>query len=193
MAEYPLQPGSATMANPDHFAALATQHTRAVLRVAAALVGQADAEDAAQEALTRAWQAWESLREEAALRSWLLKITVNVCNQWLRGGFGRRERLTAPLLEDSDVVYALLDTDLGTSDHTGSLDLRNAINALDADLRLIVTLRYYGGMDASEIGATLGAPSATVRTRLRRALTLLRAHLGVTEEPSGGKRDQYVS
>ena len=45
------------MANPDQFAALATQHTRAALRVAATLVGPADAEDAAQEALTRAWQA----------------------------------------------------------------------------------------------------------------------------------------
>src|SRR5215471_15243003 len=100
MAENMAQPGSAIMANPNHFAALATQHTRAVLRVAAALVGQANAEDAAQEALTRAWQAWDSLRDEAALRSWLLRITVNVCNQWLRGGFGRRERLTAPLLED---------------------------------------------------------------------------------------------
>ena len=181
------------MANPDQFAALATQHTRAVLRVAATLVGQADAEDAAQEALTRAWQAWESLRDEAAMRAWLLKITVNVCNQWRRGGFGRRERLNVPLPDDGDVTYALLDTDLGTSDHTGSLDLRNAINALDAELRLIVMLRYYGGMDASEIGAALGAPSATVRTRLRRALTLLRERLGVADEPSIGKRDQYVS
>jgi RNA polymerase sigma factor (sigma-70 family) len=123
----------------------------------------------------------------------LLKITVNVCNQWRRGGFGRRERLTVPLPEDGDVAYALLDTDLGTSDLTGSLDLRNAINALDAELRLIVMLRYYGGMDASEIGAVLGAPSATVRTRLRRALTLLRERLGVVDELSTGKRGQYVS
>jgi RNA polymerase sigma factor (sigma-70 family) len=109
------------MAEPDRFAPLATQHTRAVLRVAAVLVGQADAEDASQEALIRAWQAWSSLRDEAAVRPWLLKITVNVCRQWQRGGFERRQRLTVPLPEDGDEALALLDRDLGTSDHTGSL------------------------------------------------------------------------
>jgi RNA polymerase sigma-70 factor (ECF subfamily) len=182
------------MAEPERFALLATQHTRAVLRVAAALVGQADAEDASQEALTRAWQAWASLRDEEAVRPWLLKITVNVCRQWQRGGFGRRQRSTVPLPEDGDEVLALLDLDLGTSDHTGSLDLRNAINTLDAELRSIVVLRYYGGMDASEIGAVLAAPSATVRTRLRRALMQLRERLGMADTQAPvEKEDEHVS
>src|SRR6185436_6617048 len=60
--------------------------------VAAALVGPADAEDAAQEASVRAWRSWDELRDREAVRSWLLRITVNVCHDWLRGRFGTRIR-----------------------------------------------------------------------------------------------------
>jgi RNA polymerase sigma-70 factor (ECF subfamily) len=173
------------------FTTLAPQHTTAMLRVAAALVGRADAEDAAQEALTRAWQAWPSLRDQSAARPWLLRITVNVCYQWQRGGFGRRQRATEPLPADDGEALALLDSDLGTSDHTGSLDLRAAINALDPELRVIVALRYYGGMDATEIGTALNAPPATIRTRLRRALALLRDQLSAPHPPDRQNGDDH--
>jgi RNA polymerase sigma-70 factor, ECF subfamily len=176
--------GARTMAEAGDFAVVAPQHTAAMLRVAAALVGRADAEDAAQEALTRAWQAWETLRDPAAVRPWLLRITVNVCRQWQRGGFGRRVRTSQPLPDDDDEILALLDADLGTSDHTGSLDLRAAVNALEPALRLIVALRYYGGMDATEIGLALSTPPATIRTRLRRALAILRDTLGASAPPA---------
>jgi RNA polymerase sigma-70 factor (ECF subfamily) len=173
------------MVEAGDFAEVAPLHTAAMLRVAAALIGRADAEDAAQEALTRAWQAWASLRDPAAVRPWLLRITVNVCRQWQRGGFGRRVRASTPLPDElDDAALALLDADLGTSDHTGSLDLRAAVNALDPTLRVIVALRYYGGMDASEIGHALNAPPATVRARLRRALALLRDTLGGSTSPA---------
>jgi DNA-directed RNA polymerase specialized sigma24 family protein len=52
----------------ERFTALVTPHIGAMARVAAALVGVADAEDAAQEALIRAWSGWETLREEKTMR-----------------------------------------------------------------------------------------------------------------------------
>jgi RNA polymerase sigma-70 factor (ECF subfamily) len=164
-----------------------------MLHVAAALVGTADAEDAAQEAVLRAWQAWEALREPGALRSWLLRITTHVCQDWQRGRFGTRRARTLPLLDaDGGPPLALLGADPGASDHTGALDLRQAINRLDADLRVVLVLRYYAEMDASEIGAALGMPPATVRTRLRRALQVLRERLEapsarVTPTEKGGR------
>ncbi len=163
------------MRDYDLFTALLPEHIEALVRMAAALVGTADAEDAVQEAITRAWQAWPTLREPVALRAWLLRITANVCRDWLRGRFGTRNRLTEPL--PADDALARLDGDPGASDHTAALDLRRAINLLEGDLRVIIALRYYAGMDASEIGAALSMPSATVRTRLRRALFRLREQL----------------
>lgn len=172
------QPVAADDPEAARFARLVPPYTPAMLRAAAALIGMADAEDATQEAVVRAWQAWSTLRDEAALRGWLLTITVNVCRQWQRGGFGRRLRLMEPLPEEDSRLLAHIESDPGASDHTGALDLRAAVNELPDDLRLVVVLRYYGGMDATVAGAALGIPSGTVRTRLRRALLILRERIG---------------
>jgi len=177
----------------DRFIALLPNHADAMLRVAAALVGTADAEDAAQEAILRAWQAWPTLREQGAIRAWLLRITVNVCRDWRRGRFGTRQRLTESLsasaYEGAEVgasvgaSFATPGADPGASDYAAALDLRSALRTLDDDLRAIVALRYYAGMDATMVGAALGIPPATVRTRLRRALALLRDRLGQSAAP----------
>jgi RNA polymerase sigma-70 factor (ECF subfamily) len=166
------------------FVAIIPLYATAILRVAAALVGPADAEDAAQEAITRGWQAWPTLRDSSAARSWLLRITVNVCRDWQRGRFGTRRRLTEPLYDDEAAPLAMRGGDPGASDHANAIDLRGAIDTLDDDLRLVVVLRYYSGMDATEVGAILGIPPATVRTRLRRALRMLRGQMSVTGDPS---------
>jgi RNA polymerase sigma-70 factor (ECF subfamily) len=159
-----------------------SQHAGAVLRVATALVGHDDAEDAAQEALTRAWRAWGTLRATNAARSWLLRITVNVCREWLRGSLGASRRMVQPLPDDTQTAV-LFDLYTGTSDHTGALYLRAAVNELPGEQRLVVALRFYGGMRATEIAEALDVPAATVRTRLHRALITLRTRLA----PSDGR------
>ena len=174
------------MTDEQCFATLVPPLTPAVLRVAAVLVGTADAEDAAQEAILRAWQAWHTLRDAQSVRPWLLQITVNVCRSWLRSRFGKRQRMTEPLPEeDPGLPGMLLETSLGTSSHTAEIDLRQALRELPDDLRLIVTLRYFGGMDATEIGHALNMPPSSVRTRLRRALGLLRQQLFTPDEQPG--------
>lgn len=169
------------MAGREDFATLVSQHTAAMRRAARALVGTADAEDAAQEAILRAWQAWNTLEDVSKLRPWLLKITVNICLQWRRGRFGKHLQQTQPYDDTQESQLATLEADPGTSDHTGMLDLRRALNSLGDDMRMAVVLRYYGGLDANEIGRALDVPAATVRTRLRRGLIALRAQLAARE------------
>jgi RNA polymerase sigma-70 factor (ECF subfamily) len=163
----------------ERFAPLVLPHTTAMARVAAALIGLADAEDAAQEALMRAWNGWDALREEGAVRSWLLRITVNVCNNWRSGHFGTLRSRTEPLAPEEHEVTAppLIGVGPGTTEHATALDLRLAVMSLPSDLRSVVALRFYAGMDSTEIGAALDLPPPTVRTRLRRALALLRSSL----------------
>lgn len=161
------------------FCALLDAQAATLTHVAAALVGMGDAEDAAQEAVVRAWRAWPELRDRSAARSWLITITINVCRDWLRGRFGARRRLTDSLdgMANGLRLIAQLDADPGAADHAAALDVRHAIASLDEDLRVIVALRYYAGMDSTTIGAALGMPAATVRTKLRRALGQLRERL----------------
>ena len=163
----------------ERFAPLVLPHTQAMSRVAAALIGLADAEDAAQEALMRAWNGWAALREEGAVRSWLLRITVNVCHNWRAGHFGTDRSRTQPLAAESDEATPspLVGLGPGTTEHATALDLRLAVMSLPGELRTVVALRFYAAMDATEIGAALDLPPSTVRTRLRRALALLRTNL----------------
>jgi RNA polymerase sigma-70 factor (ECF subfamily) len=179
-----------------HFNALVEQHAARLLGVAAAIVGMADAEDVVQEAIVRAWQAWPTLRDREAFPAWLLRITVNVGRDWLRGRFGTHRRLTEPFGDgEAEIPAALFADDPGASDHAAALDLRRAISQLDGDLRVVVALRYYAGLDATEIGNALGMPSATVRTRLRRALRVLRERLaesGMHKAVQAHEEDRHV-
>lgn len=180
------------MLDRERFLMLVERHTRVLLKVTAALVGFDDAEDAAQEAVLRAWQKRASLRDLNAFRSWLLQIAVNVCREWHRGWLGKHWRANEPLTAAHAELLGTLDADPGESGYAAALDLRQAISELAPELRLVVVLRYYAGMDATEIGTALGVPPPTVRTRLRRALALLRqqlrdsGHLPATEPKEGG-------
>lgn len=161
----------------DSFGVIVPMYAAAMLRLAAACVGPADAEDAVQEAAMRAWQAWPTLRNRAAVRPWLLQITLNVCRQWRRGLKRQQQVHLQSLPDDDSHLLALLDLDPGTSDHTGALDLRAAVNMLPDELRSVVMLRFYAGLDATEIGSALGIPSGTVRSRLHRALSQVHERL----------------
>ena len=165
----------------ERFAMLVSPYTTTLAYVASTLVGRADAEDAAQEALLRAWRNWPGLRDAGAVRSWLLRITVNVCHNWQAGRFGTQRLRTQPLSAALDERFVALRGP-GDGDHARALDLRAAVEALPEDLRIIVALRFYVGLDSAEIGAALDLPAATVRTRLRRALALLRERLGTDPE-----------
>ena len=151
----------------EQFATLVAPHIATMARVAAALVGMSDAEDAAQEALLRAWRGWPSLRDTEATRAWLLRITVNVCHSWQAGHFGAFRRCNEPL----DLANRLATSGSGiVGGDADALDVRQAVRAPPDELRRVVALRFYAGMDSTQIGAVLDAPAATIRTRLRRDL-----------------------
>ena len=146
----------------ERFSSLVAPHTAAMIRVAAALVGMADAEDAAQEALLRAWQHWPSLRDTGAARTWLLRITVNVCRNWQSGRFGTTRRLNEPL--DVAIHDVAQVTDRDRLQDADALDMRQAVVALPADLRRVVALRFYAGMDSSMTTAIISPPSRIIKT-----------------------------
>lgn len=178
------------------FVAIAPLYASAMLRVAAALIGPEEAEDAVQEASMRAWQSWSTLRNLDSARPWLLRITLNVCREWRRGVKGQQQAHLRPLPDDTDAEYghllAKLEAGPGTSHHTEALDLRAAVNTLPTDLRLVVVLRFYAGLDATEIGEALSIPAGTARSRLHRALLQLRDRLQPPEHSPATRPDMEV-
>lgn len=185
------------MHDRDEFIAAVQQHTPTLLQVTGSLLGVDHAQDAAQETILRAWRARGSLRDPAALRPWLLRIAVNVCREWRRGRFGRQHQLDSPYPEgDADELLATIETDPGGPDRALLLDLRAAINALNDDVRVALVLTYFGGMDSAEIGTALGSPASTIRSRVQRALAILRDCLRDSEchaAVRAGEEDEHGS
>ncbi|MGE5335666.1 MAG: RNA polymerase sigma factor [Nitrososphaerota archaeon] len=176
----------------ERFSSLVAPHTAAMVRAAAALVGTADAEDATQEALLRAWRHWPSLRDADAVHAWLLRITVNVCRNWQAAHFGTTRRLNDPLVLSERERMPVPKSHPGDAPDADALDLRQAITLLPEDLRRVVSLRFYAGMDSTQIGAALDVPAATIRTRLRRALELLRRELDAHDTTSAPSRREGI-
>lgn len=128
----------------ERFAAAVTTHRRAMYRAARALLSSdADAEDAVSEATLRAWQAFGRLRDEKALKGWLIKITVNCAHE--------HHRKTARLSYTDD-----LEPLAGGAEDRHDFTLWDAVCALPEDYRVATVLFYYEDMTTAEIAKALG-------------------------------------
>ena len=149
----------------ERFAAAVTAHRRAMYRAARALLScDADAEDAVSEATLRAWQAFGRLRDEKALKGWLIKITVNCAHE--------HHRKTARLSYTDD-----LEPLAGGAEDRHDFTLWDAVCALPEDYRVATVLFYYEDTTTAEIANALGIREGTVRSRLSRARNRLRTLL----------------
>jgi RNA polymerase sigma-70 factor (ECF subfamily) len=135
------------------------------------------AEDLTQETYTRAWQRIDSLRGAASLRSWLLTIARNQFLQWARAG--RPEAPTLERLPETADDRPGADSALARDERNDAV--RAAVGRLDPDLRETVALHYFQELSFRQVGAVLGIPAGTVKSRLNRALGRLRALLETME------------
>jgi RNA polymerase sigma-70 factor (ECF subfamily) len=140
-------------------------------RLAGFLLGNsAEAQDAVQDALVKAWQSWDSLRDPVSFAPWLDRIVVNVCRDRMR----RHRQVRLVELEVADDVEAV--------DAFGAMFLRDAVagavSRLDANHRVVVVLRFWRDMSLEQVSEVLDLPVGTVKSRLHYALRALRAELG---------------
>lgn len=150
------------------FTDLVLSRERSLYRIAYAyLHNDADAADAVQEALLRAWEKRRSLRQQAYFGTWLTRILINVCKQKIR-----RARPTVPLQEESAVDDGM-DNEL--------LALKTAMEQLDFSHRIPLQLYHLEGFSVKEIAGMLRLPKGTVTSRLARARQKLKEALEVQE------------
>ena len=140
-----------------------------------------DAEDAAQEALARAWRKRHTCRTPGAPVPWLLQITRNEALRMM----GRRRDEPEP---EPGASAADSTCDLGTEELATRVDVRRAVSRLDTADRVLLHLRYGQDLKQGSIADLLDTPEGTVKVRLYRARERLRAHL--TDEPEGDHPSQ---
>jgi RNA polymerase sigma-70 factor (ECF subfamily) len=147
---------------------LVTTYPRLVAGVALITGSRAAAEDAVQEALARAWERSERGERIESLPAWVTRVAVNLSKSRLR-----RMRVEARHREISDQLL-----DEGGSASDARIDVTRALADLPQRQREVTVLRYYLGLNVSEIAATLELHEGTVKTSLFRARAALAAALG---------------
>src|SRR5262245_55275878 len=171
----------------DSFNELILRWERPIYALAYRTIGrEEDARDVCQETFLRAFRALPGFRGQSKFSSWLYRIALNLCRDWLR-----KER-RAPVVqvpEDVDLLELAaastpaepLEDVVARHDQTRAVE--RAMACLSADQRTAIVLKEYHGLTFQEIADVLGCPLSTVKTRLYQGLTVLRRELHVA--PAG--------
>lgn len=166
------------------FAAFVEAHRERAVRLAWRLVDGDDAaaEDVAQDAFVRAYQALAGFREESSLGTWFYRILVRQAashRRWRR----LRERwggLGTPEAADPSPAAA--------GDPALRARIRDALGALPRGQREALVLVHLEGFTVTETAAILGKAPGTVKSHLHRALRALRRTLGDLAREEGVNR-----
>ena len=135
-----------------------------LFRVAFAILrNRTDCEDAAQNAVLKAYRNLGTLKQRRYFKTWLIQILKNECFDMLR-----RCRPTLDVEGQGELSYEMAVPDL---------DLNRAFDRLSPEERLTITLYYYEGYDTREIAALTEVSEGTVRSRLSRGRSSLRTML----------------
>lgn len=156
------------------FEALAGRHQDTILNVAFRTLGDREAaEDVTQDALVRLHTALPGFRGDAEVKTWLFRVTLNLCHDH---GRRLRRRGTELGLHDTPSEPAMAVRD----DPHGSLDVGRARGAIEAAIQRLpetqreaVLLRFVADLSYAEIAEITGVPAGTVASRVFRGLKRL--------------------
>lgn len=153
------------------------RHQELAFRVAYLVARDAaDAEDAAQEAFVKAYRALGRFRRGAPFRPWLLRIVANEARNRRRSS-GRRTALALRVAASNPGGASAASPEAAVVVAEERERLLHAVEELREEERLVVACRYFLDLSEAETAAALHLRRGTVKSRLSRALTRLRATL----------------
>ncbi len=139
------------------------------------LQSRAEAEDVVQEAAIKAWRKLDQLRKESDFRPWFLGIVVNECRTVRRSRWwsisGLEHAQPQPAEGPESEVLA-------------STDLRHALQRLAPDQRAAILMHFYMDLPLEQVASALGISVPGVKSRINRALKVLRPALRRSEAPA---------
>jgi RNA polymerase sigma-70 factor, ECF subfamily len=179
----------------DAYEVLVGRHQQRVLAVVRRVLRRSeDAEDVAQQVFIKAYFALRRFDQRAAFGTWLYKIAVNECWDYLR------KKKVRPLLYDADlseeqsrqVTATLVSSGAGSGEEirdrlVARQQIDRLFESLDERDRLMLVMKEVEGFSVEEIGETLGLNVNTVKVRLFRARARL-AGLHRRKWPQGEQR-----
>jgi RNA polymerase sigma-70 factor (sigma-E family) len=170
--------GQAGQVGDDEFAEAVVRHHASLTRFAYMMCGnRTQAEDAVAESYARVWRRWRRGRIDN-LYGYLRRAVANeIYGRHRRFLLERREAQRPPERPDDGGF----ETQIGDRD-----TLWAALGSLSPQLRVVVVLRIVEDLSEAETAAMLDIPRGTVKSRLSRALGILRAAVEGGDEADGG-------
>lgn len=143
--------------NQDRFYRLAYSYTR----------HQEDALDVVQSAVCKALEAYKSIKNEDAVRTWFYRILLNECLAVIK----KRKRilLTGDGLEQDEAYYE--------KGYEQEDELEQELDRLETDIQEIIKLRFFEELSLKEISQITGLNLNTVKTKLYRGLKQLKENI----------------
>lgn len=166
----------------DAFAALVDEHQRYVYQLAfRVLKDENEALDLTQETFVRAWTALPNFRGQSQFRTWLYRIATNLCYNRLPNLRRSLNDLGDDVLEEIPEPAPSSPANKHEANETRGY-LHQAIEDLDTNYKLLITLRYQHELSYEDIASTLNLPLGTVKTGIFRAKEQLRKSLAQLED-----------
>lgn len=139
------------------FGRLIENNKVSLYRIALSMLGEKqDIEDAIQNSILKAYEGVIYLKKNEFFKTWLIRILINECRFIMK----RNNRV---------VHIEEVSTDISVTDDYSNIELTNAVNSLEEDLKIVTTLFYFEDIPQKDIAKLLGIPEGTVRSRLSRA------------------------
>ena len=165
----------------ESFNQLILRWERPIYSLAYRVIGrEEDARDVCQETFLRAFRALPGFKGQAKFSSWLYRIALNLCRDWIR-----RKRRTPVVQMPEGVDPAEMAAERGPVESIETLVARRELSAvvesamalLPEEQRTAIILKEYHGMTFQEIADMQQCPLSTVKTRLYQGLSVLRKQL----------------
>ena len=169
----------------ESFNQLVLRWERPIYALAYRVIGrEEDARDVCQETFLRAFRALNGFRGQAKFSSWLYRIALNLCRDWVR-----KERRTPVIQAPEELevleMAALREPTPSVEDLVARRELtrvvERAMARLPEEQRTAIILKEYHELTFQEIADLVGCPLSTVKTRLYQGLSVLRRELAKSE------------
>jgi len=165
---------AAQRGDAEAFGVLVSRHSRSILSVTTRMLGAgADAEDVAQEAFVAAYRALPRFQGESKFSTWLYRIAINRCTDWLRARRPGTVSIDDPV---GDVTWEPADVETPHSELEQTelaWEIEQGIQALPHLYRESFVLRHIEGLGYEEMSEILGVHRDTLKMRVYKARTLL--------------------
>lgn len=131
-----------------------------------------ESEDILQKTFLKIWENFDSYAiSKGRLYTWMLNIARNLAIDYKRSKYNRNK-----IQNVNQNVYSINNV-AAEQESTDTIGLKKVVDNLKEEYIILIDLAYYKGYTQEEISKELDIPIGTVKTRIRKALLILRGQL----------------